>query len=126
MAAVDAALDVFGMFFVSEADVAAATQQRAAVRVAACSPQWPVDLIVRSTACTGEKGTNLLKQDVRILVVGTTLGDDAVEIPERELDNAVVLILRNFAGRKRYGYSTIPYEAKKARLTGRPGYNAGR
>ena len=114
MASVDAALDVPGMFFVSEQDVAAAIKQRAAVRVAACSPQWPVDLIARSTACSEEKGASVLKQAVRIMVVGTTLGDDAVEIPERELQDTVVLILRNFAGRKRYGYSAIPYENNNA------------
>ena len=73
------------------------------VRLSGGSLEWPLDMSLRAS-----------KQDVlhvcrqrRIIIVGTTLGHDYVEVPMGVLDERVLIIMRNHVGERRYGISLL-------------------
>ena len=75
--------------------------------------QWPIDIII------GKGPPDLNIEDPaacqtflsgkEILVIGATLGNWAVPVPARVLDTCVVLLLRTFTGRTRYGFRVLDY-----------------
>ena len=60
-------------------------------------PKWPFDLMYRKRPCTSPEAPLV---DMRLLVIGSTLGGYVVDMPCSILDDLVVLILQKNKGRR--------------------------
>ena len=95
------------MAFVSSADVISALEaQGNSVRVSASLPEWPVRLSVLDELPDGN--TNGLMGRY-LVVVGSTLGDNCIRVPDEYAKRCVVLYMMNHVGEPRYGYAAARY-----------------
>ena len=84
----------------------AAASQGAPIRLTTALSCWPVEL--QYLLRPGEHFEVSLRGR-KIIVIGTTLYDDAIEVPKAELYGAVVVIRKNAIGPLRYGYGIRTY-----------------
>ena len=83
----------------------ALAQPGSLVRLTGSPLEWPVDISFRSSnqevrhACRGR----------RLIIVGTTLGDDYVETPTAVLEDCMLIIMRNHVDGTRYGISLLQF-----------------
>ena len=91
---------------ITHADVTAAIHARKPSLLSSSPEVWPIlmALLVKDGVQTLDPA-----RDRRIIVVGTSLGDDAVDVPEEDLLTSVVLHLKNHAFERRYGNGKVLY-----------------
>ena len=54
-------------------------------------------------------------QGLKIIIIGSSLYDDGIEIPDFVLNACIVLVLQDNVGERRYGYSMLLYRAGDSR-----------
>ena len=91
---------------ITSADVTAAIHARKPSALSSSPEEWPIlmALLVKAGVETLDAA-----RDRRNIVVGTSWGDDAMDVPEEYFRTSIVLHLKNHAFEHRYGNGKVLY-----------------